>query len=256
MTKPDKSQSIVNARLLLRQCEVGVLSTHSKACSGYPFGSVSTFLSTHEGDVIFYISDLAQHTHNIKHDAKMCLTVFSAESTRGRRSDDPNAEARLSLLGTAHKIDQALEASVSERYFSLYPDSRKYQGAHDFAFYQMTTDRVRYIGGFGDIHWINDKDWRLPSPEWKAGEMGMIRHMNEDHVDAMQAICAHNLGIQCDHVEMLAVNPDGAFYRCDEKQTVFIPFETLAIDPKSVRVELVSQTNAARNALGLVKDAV
>ena len=256
MTKPNKSHSIKNARLLLRQSEVGVLSTHSKACSGYPFGSVSTFISTHEGDIIFYISDLAQHTHNIKHDAKMCLTVFSAESTRGRRSDDPNAEARLSLLGTAEKVEKESEASVAERYFSLYPDSKKYQGAHDFAFYKMKTERVRYIGGFGDIHWIKEDDWRLPTPEWKSGELGMIHHMNEDHLDAMKAIYSHHIQKDCNDVKMLAVNPDGAFYQCGDAKPVFIPFDSLAIESQSVRMKLVAQTNSAREALGIVKEAV
>ncbi len=255
MKSPNKEQSIANARLLLRNSEVGVLSTHSKACNGYPFGSVSTFMSTHEGDVIFYVSDLAQHTKNIKYDAKMCLTVYSADPNSGRRSEDPNAEARLSLLGHAFAIDSTEKQATADRFFRLYPDSKKYQKAHDFEFYKMHTNRVRFIGGFGDIHWISAEDWHLSTPEWKSAEASMVKHMNEDHVDAMQAICAHFAGIKADSIEMLAVSPDGAFYSCDNSKPIYIAFESTSIEVNSVRKSLVAQTNVARRALGLVKQA-
>lgn len=252
--KPEKQQSIKNARLLLRSTEVGVLSTHSKACDGYPFGSVSTFMSTHEGDVIFYVSDLAQHTKNFDHNEKMCFTVFPIQdSTSIGAFKDPNAGARLSLLGTISAIDKNEEASVSERFFNLYPDSRKYQNTHDFAFYKMHTDRARFIGGFGDIHWINEENWRLPTPAWNTGEQGMIQHMNEDHVDAMQAICAYYTGTDASAVSLLAINPDGAFYRCEDKKPCYIPFERLATESMDIRKILVEQTNVARKELGIEK---
>ena len=254
---PSKQQSIIHARLLLRRSEVGVLSTHSKACAGFPFGSVSTFISTHEGDVIFYVSDLAQHTKNIDHNDKMCLTVFSAsESDLGKDSDDPNAEARLSLLGRAQKLEEEEKEPVSARFFKLYPESRKYQKAHDFDFYKMRTERARFIGGFGDIHWINEDSWRLPTPDWALSEAGMVKHMNEDHLDAMQAICAYYAGIEANEIEMLAVNPDGAFYRCDAYKPIFIPFDQPVTSSTSVRKALVAQTNLARTELGLVKEAI
>jgi len=255
--KPVKQHSITNARLLLRRSEVGVLSTHSNACDGFPFGSVSTFMSTHEGDVVFYVSDLAQHTKNIEHNQKMCLTVFSSRAEDARRhSDDPNAQARLSLLGRAKRLDKDKGSHVSERFFRLYPDSKKYQNTHDFEFYKMRTERVRFIGGFGDIHWIKDNEWRTPTPQWQADETSMVQHMNEDHLDAMRAICAFYLDIKVDQVEMLAVTSEGAFYKCDSHKPAFIPFEEPAVDSNSVRKALVTQTNTARAELGIIKKAI
>ncbi len=253
---PSKQQSINNARFLLRRSAVGVLSTHSKACEGYPFGSVSTYMSTHEGDVIFYVSDLAQHTKNLKNNAKMCLTVFSADDSNERHSDDPNAEARLSLLGHAEKVvNESENAAIAERFFRLYPESKKYQSAHDFAFYKMHTERVRFIGGFGDIHWINETDWRLDSPNWSTKETGMVQHMNDDHLDAMQAICTHFGGVEANHIEMLSINPDGALYKCDDKRPLFVPFEQAVLDSTDVRKALVMQTQTARQALAEVTAA-
>ncbi len=252
--KPSKQKSINHARLLLRRSEIGVLSTHSKACDGYPFGSVSTFMSTHEGDVIFYISNLAQHTKNILHDNKMCLTVFPSSSTAGQHDDDPNANARLSLLGTVKTIDKKNDDVIAERFFKLYPDSRKYYKTHDFYFYKMSTDRVRFIGGFGDIHWINKEDWLYESPQWAQSETNMVQHMNEDHVDAMSAICAYYAGVNAEKVELLAINPEGAFYKCDDQKPIFIGFDEAVFDSMGIRKALVAQTNTAREKLDIKKE--
>lgn len=247
-----KQKSIANARLLLRQCELGVLSTHSKANEGYPFGSVSTYLSTVNGDVIFYVSDLAQHTKNIDQDSKMCLTVFTnSELDSSRGLEDPNAGARLSVLGRASVLTAQEANDIQERFFTLYPDSRKYQGTHDFKFYKLACERVRFIGGFGDIHWISAEEWRLENPEWLATEQSMVEHMNQDHVDAMQLMCQHFFGIEADAVEMLCVNPDGCFMRADSGKPIFIAFNNVAHTGLEVRQQLVALTHAARAALVL-----
>lgn len=244
-----KSKSIANARRLLRECELGVLSTHSKANEGYPFGSVSTYLSTINGDVIFYVSDLAQHTKNINDNSKMCFTVFSNSDTASNRSaDDPNAGARLSILGNASLLNNEEGDGIKERFFSLYPDSRRYQGTHDFKFYKLKSERIRFIGGFGDINWFNEDQWRLDNPEWLESEKSMIEHMNEDHTDAMQLICEHQDGLKATQVEMLTINPDGCFISADSKP-IYIPFNEIAHTGLQVRQQLVSLTNTARLAL-------
>lgn len=244
-----KQRSIRNARTLLRQSELGVLSTHSKCNDGFPFGSVSTFMSTVNGDAVFYISDLAQHTKNILANSKMCLTVYSGADGNKARKSDPNADARLSLLGNAKRLDQSELAYISERFFKLYPDSRSYQGTHDFAFYKLTTERIRFIGGFGDIHWISKDEWKLDTPEWLESEQNMITHMNDDHMDAMQLMCQHHFNIDASKVDLLAINPDGFFMSADQTKPVYINFEELAHTSKEARQQLVKLTHSARSAL-------
>lgn len=244
----NKQRSIKNARTLLRQSELGVLSTHSKASEGFPFGSVSTYMSTVNGDVIFYISDLAQHTKNLLANSKMCLTVFSGSEGMTASDDDPNAGARLSLLGDAKPIENQELESTQQRFFKLYPESRAYQGTHNFDFFKLSTQRVRFIGGFGDINWINQDAWTLPTPEWLENEAGMVQHMNEDHEDAMQLMCRHLLNLSAEHVEMLTLTPDGCFLRADQGKPIFIPFDELVHNGQEVRQQLVKLTHEARNA--------
>ena len=251
-----KNQSIANARRLLRESELGVLSTHSKANEGYPFGSVSTYLSTVNGDVVFYISDLAQHTKNINHNDKMCFTVFAnSEQKSIDGGGDPNAGARLSILGSAEVLTGEDVCTVKDRFFTLYPDSRKYQGMHDFKFYRLRCERVRFIGGFGDIHWISQSDWRLATPEWLESEVNMITHMNDDHADAMQLMCRHRFGLEAEQVRMLLVNPDGCFVTADNSKPLYLAFNKLAHTGQEVRQELVALTHAARSALKLANAA-
>ena len=250
--KIEKHQSIENARQLMRKTELGVLSTHSKSQEGYPFGSVSTYMSTHEGDIVFHVSDLAQHTKNFNHNDKMCLTVFPVgRFSKTGKVRDANAGARLSLLGTVKKIDEDQLPWLAERYYRLYPASRSYQSAHDFAFYRMTTERVRFIRGFGDIHWIHSDQWRLNQPDWVPQELSMINHMNEDHEDAMQLIFELYTGIKVENVQMLAINPEGAYYSADSDKPVFISFGSVCNTGVEIRKALVAQTNEARAKLGL-----
>jgi hypothetical protein len=245
----NNQKSLKNARTLLRQSELGVLSTHSKDNDGYPFGSVSTYMSTVNGDAIFYISHLAQHTKNLLVNSKMCLTVFSGSEGAKSSDEDPNAGARLSLLGDASLIDVNEKEAIKKRFFKLYPESNRYNDVHDFEFFKLSTQRVRFIGGFGDINWISKGAWTLPTPEWLDSEEYIVQHMNEDHEDAMQLICQHIFGISAKHVAMLTLTPDGCFLSADQSKPIFIPFANLVHSGLEVRQQLIKLTHAAREAL-------
>ena len=247
-----KNMSTLNAYTLLRQSELGVLSTHSKSNEGFPFGSVSTYMSTVNGDVIFYISDLAQHTQNLLANNKMCLTVFSG-SEGAKNENDPNDGARLSLLGEVTLIDEINKKTTAERFFKLYPESRRYQVLNDFKFYKLSVHRARFIGGFGDINWVNQEQWALPSPEWLDTEDHIVSHMNEDHADAMQLICQHKFKLNTDSIKMLTLTPDGCFLLPKDKKPLFVKFEELAFNSQDVRQQLVKLTQDARTALEKTK---
>ena len=41
---------------------------------------------------------------------------------------------------------------------------------HDFNFYKLKVSKVRWIGGFGDIAWLNEKHWVDEKPKWIKNE--------------------------------------------------------------------------------------
>lgn len=238
----NKNTLIKDARRLLRSQELGVLSTHSKSMEGYPFGSVTTYMSSVNGEPIFYISDLAQHTRNINSNPKISLIAYSGDNSE----DDANANARLTILGEAVQASEEESKKIAQRFYRLFPSSEQYKNVHDFQFYILKCHKVRYIGGFGEIHWISKDDWLIDTPDWTNSEEGMIQHMNEDHQDAMQLILKDKLNISANSVEMLALNPDGFFIKADQHKPLFIEFPDTALSSGSIRTTLVNMTNEAR----------
>jgi heme iron utilization protein len=88
-------EKAVAARRLLNHQSVGVLSTQSLDVEGYPFGSIAPYALDYSGQPLLLISEIAQHTRNIKQNNKVSLTVFE------RYADDPQAGGRLTWIGDA-----------------------------------------------------------------------------------------------------------------------------------------------------------
>ncbi|SFF39061.1 hypothetical protein SAMN04488120_103150 [Fontimonas thermophila] len=169
------------ARALYARSAQGILSTLSLELPGYPFGSVVTFVPDRNNRPVMLISDLAQHTKNIKADARVSLTLIEG-------SDDIQASGRLTLVGDASRVETDID-DVAERYYRRFPHAVDYQRAHDFAFYRIEPVKARYIGGFGRIHWVSAEMIRRTHPFTAQEEAGMIAHMNGDHVDALRDYC-------------------------------------------------------------------
>jgi putative heme iron utilization protein len=227
------------AKHLARAQHSGVLGTHSTSMPGYPFGSVVPYYLTHEGDAVIYISDIALHTRNIKANDKVSLTIFDNEE------DDSQANGRVTIMGNATCIK---DANIETQYLRLFPQAKGYKRTHDFNFYVIKTERVRYIGGFGKIHWIDKAYWQQQKQDWHSNIEGMITHMNEDHLDAMSLILKHKLDIDVLAPTMCSVFPEGAHYTYGEN-VWFVPFEEVCRSAKHVREQLVIQTKQAREAL-------
>lgn len=56
-----------------------------------------------------------------------------------------------------------------DKYIALYPEAASYRNAHDFQLWQLDVVRVRYIGGFGKIFWLEQNEWQAqPKSGMKA----------------------------------------------------------------------------------------
>jgi putative heme iron utilization protein len=236
-----KLKALKDARILLRSQEKALLSTHSVAKEGYPFGSVTTYMTDARGHPIIYISHLAQHTRNIKQDPKISLLV-SADNEH-----DINAGARLTILGTAQLVDTDAEPELAEQFYLQFPESRAYQNTHDFNFYRVHTEHVRYIGGFGQIHWLSTEHFILPEPNWLARVQPAIEHMNEDHADAMVLMLKHFKNITTNQVQLTHLLPDGCRIKINNLENHFLPYESPIETAADIRGRLVALTQRARS---------
>lgn len=229
------------ARRLMRSVDSGILSTMSKELPGYPFGSVTPYFLTHDGRVVIYVSGIAQHTKNILADPKVCMTVMDSGD------ESQQSLGRVTVIGDA-EIASDDESKVMERYFQFFPEAVRYAQTHSFMFVTIKPKRVRYIGGFGKIFWVEAEDWITPACEWAASEAGVISHMNADHADALALIAKHFCSqASADKAQFVAVDPEG-FHLSTTGRTFYVPFENPCLDSKELREALVAMTRTAREA--------
>ncbi|MFY9570494.1 MAG: DUF2470 domain-containing protein [Blastocatellia bacterium] len=224
------SDHALTARRLLNHQSVGVLSTHSIDVEGYPFGSIAPFTLNHDGEPIILISDIAQHTRNIKHDNRVSLTVFDPDS------DDPQAGSRLTWIGDAESVD-TLDFAARKRYLRYFPSSESYFETHDFSFYRIGLRRARFIGGFGKIFWIEPEQLLLKNP-FRKTEQGIVEHMNRDHQQALFHYCKLSGRADVDVVTMTGIDSEGFDLQAD-KHKLRMDFETPIQTSEEARARLV-----------------
>ena len=224
---------------LMRNCREGVLSTVSKKYEGYPFGSFVTFISGADRSLIFYASDIAQHTINLKNNSKACITLFNL--SEGDKQDS----ARLSLIGDVKKIDKDVK-EISRQFIEFFPESSQYSNMHDFNFYKLNISQVRWIGGFGKIAWLSSTNWNPIRPKWLKKEHSMIEHMNEDHSNSIVSALNAKLGIKDKHARMLRLTMDG-YYVSSKNKIYFLDFNLPCFTVKQYRDKLVEQAKEYRD---------
>jgi hypothetical protein len=236
------------ARTLAAAIRTGTLCTIATDPAGAPYGSLVTFAMDGPSPV-FFISELAEHTKNLRADARASLLV--AESGEG----DPLAKGRVTLLGHARVLSDGHERDVAkDAYLSAHPNAAYYIDYSDFAFWRLDVESVRYIGGYGRMSWVDIADWRGGQPDPIAPHASaIIEHMNADHADAMIAFCraltratdttaATMTGIDRYGFEMSAQTGRGP-------RPIRLPFPEPIATPDDARRAMVALVRRAREVL-------
>lgn len=138
----------LDPRQFIRQQHYGVLSTHSQSESGYPFGSITPYIISSEGDIAIFISHLAEHTHNIDDNPKVSLTIFDPNDAK-----DPSAGARITCLANAEQTQN--ESQLRQDYLKQFPSASMTLELPGFHFYLLKLTKIRLVAGFGQIKWID-----------------------------------------------------------------------------------------------------
>lgn len=117
---------------------------------GWPYASLVLLATDAKGMPLLLLSDLAEHTKNLRDDPRVSLLI---DHTKGH--EDRLAAARLTLLGRASVIaDEAERADARARFLARHPSAATYADFKDFRFYRVTLDRAHLVAGFGRIRWI------------------------------------------------------------------------------------------------------
>jgi hypothetical protein len=189
----DKAQpksSASAARQLLRAHRYGALCTLSKKFDGHPFGSIAPYLVDHDGSLLILISTLAEHTKNIQHDPRVSLITHNQE--------DPHiqTQGRITVVGEA--VPVAERELAGKRYLRYFPEAQTYFAMHDFSFYRIVPRALRYIGGFGDIHWVKAENYLVPLHPLATEEDALL-----DKVNSVRSVSQGRvIGIDCDGFDL------------------------------------------------------
>ena len=109
-------------RRLMRRCRRVSLATLD--ATGAPYASLAMVALDHDAAPLLYLSDLADHTRNLKRDERVSL-LFDGTLT----SSVPLAGERATIQG---RIARADEPRLLARYVALNPDAAAYAGFRDF----------------------------------------------------------------------------------------------------------------------------
>ena len=202
------------ARTLMHLGSVGTLSTQSRRQPGFPFGSVMPFGLDGEGRPLFLISQMAMHTQNLQGDPRAALLVMQDPG-----ASDVLGAARVTLMGEARALDEEEVPDARELYLKAYPNAKYWVDYDDFGFYRMKVADVYFVGGFGVMGWVAPEEYAgaQPDPLAEAAD-GIIRHMNEDHADALILLAKVHAEIEATEAQMTAVDRLGFHARLKTAQ--------------------------------------
>ena len=141
-------------RRLVEQRGVGVLATISSGLTGYPYASLTNYAVDDHGRPLFLFSTLAVHTSNLAQEPKASLLVFEEEALQ-----DPLSAARVNVMGAVYSVDGNEIDTARAACLQRHPSSSLYIDFGDFAIYRMAITEIYFIGGFGDMGWVEAADY-------------------------------------------------------------------------------------------------
>ena len=128
-----------------QQCVLGTLDQN-----GYPYLS-KTLPLYYEKKIYLLLSDLSDHTENLKNNKKVSI-YFALEETHKERLNNP----RLTLLGLIEKLklnkNDELFVKLLKKYALIEKSAKMWGKFLDFNFYEFKIKNSLYVKGFGKAY--------------------------------------------------------------------------------------------------------
>lgn len=200
----------LEARRMLRAHRYGTLSTLSARLGGFPFGSITPYLVDHDGSLLIFISTLAEHTKNIRHDPRVSLI------THDQRDPDIQTQGRVTVVGNA-RLEPARE-QAGLRYLRYFPEARDYFEMQDFSFYRISPVAIRHIGGFGKIHWVDLENYTVSQADaYSEHEANLLAEINLQQRAVLRNLLRQQHSIEATDMMAVGYDCDGLNVRSGEQ---------------------------------------
>ena len=223
-------------RRLLRAQQQTALATSLR---GSPFVSLVLLVADLDTSPLLLLSDLAQHSRNIAFDPRVSLLLDGTAP-----HSYPLTGPRLTLVGQVEVTDDPRRHA---RFIAHHPASSVYSRFADFRLYRVRVERGHLVAGFGQIHWIEGRDLLFDADvrELAAAEPAILKHMNDDHAEAIANYARHLLGRTGTGWQMTGIDPEGIDLRC-AGETARLDFAAPVLTPQAARAALVELAEKAR----------
>ena len=235
---PETPDPALEARRLLRAARSGTLAT---SASGQPFASLVTPATAPDGSVLLLLSDLSEHTRQLRAEPRSALMVAGAAN-----GPNPQTAPRITVTGLA---EPEPDPTMRARWVAAHPYAAFYAGFGDFHLFRLRPLTGLFVGGFARAHRLREAQLTPDAGAVKAlavAESGIVAHCNDDHADALALIAQHH-GAASGGWRMAALDVDG-FDLVDGEQVLRVAWSAPVADPGQVRTELVRMVGEARSA--------
>jgi heme oxygenase (biliverdin-IX-beta and delta-forming) len=227
------------AKRMLREAGEGALAT--LVSDGAPYVSLVTVAAMPDGSPVLLLSKLARHTANIAADSRVSLLL------KAERAGDPLAGARIGISG---RIEKTEDPTARRRFLARHPSAESYAGFTDFGFFHIEMESAHLVAGFGRIADLTAEELRTPVDDAEkllAAEEGAVRHMNEDHLDAIELYATVLLGEKPGGWKIASLDPEGCDLISGEtvRRLEFPERVTQPDELRKIMVLLVKQARAA-----------
>jgi heme iron utilization protein len=212
---------------LLHQAPVGTLATHAREPQGFPYPTLLPFATDAWHRPVILVSRLAEHTRNLQDDPR---AGFLVAQTSG---EDVLSAPRMTLIGRFEPSDAGADSALARRYLRYHPDAARYLALGDFTFWTLHVERLRYIGGFGAMGWLDGAELDTLDPV-PAEEEDALIHFADTHP------------VRREGFALLGVDRHGADLRIDG-QRIRHPFEMPQHDSASLHGALADSLAAYSN---------
>jgi heme iron utilization protein len=222
---------------LLRTIRAGALATRDRD-SGFPFASLVTVATDHDGSPLLLLSRLAAHTVNLEHDPR--ASILLSQGGKG----DPLAHPRLTVLGRA---ERRTEPRIHARFLARHPKAELYAGFADFSFWRLSVQGAHLNGGFARATSLTARELLTDVADAQnliEAETETLGHLNRD--PEVLAICADVFaGAAPGPWVATGLDPEGVDLAAGDR-TARIRFPELVRNPDSVIRVVTDMARGAR----------
>jgi putative heme iron utilization protein len=206
------------ARKLAKICRSGALATID-CRDGSPYASFCAVAFDHLGQPVFLLSDLADHTRNIRQNPKVSFLCEQAS-----QRSNPQSGPRVTLTGA---VTQVKQQNLKDVFLQIHPSAQMYMNFADFNFYILNVEKAHFVGGFGQAQWLEAEEYLGDSAahlNFSNMQQRLIAHLNADFPELAVSCATKLLKQRGKNWQLLRIDPDGMDLKLASK-IVRYPFE-------------------------------